>query len=261
MKDPVRHLRLFVFNILVFNPFGIVFMVILGIETATERLSASLLLDGSAVLERNEDSRSSHCELLAQFVMELAKEAGIGLPEIDCIAVSVGPGSFTGLRIGIATAMGLAFGLGVETCGVSTLAALAFETGCPGKLVCPLIDAKRSEAYAALYRTGDGFPETVIEPAAIPVTELSALLAGEHEPITITGPGAEKFRPILESAGGKQLTFIDRESAKPSAAAIARLGLLLFKSGESSNPAELKPVYLRRSDAELVKKKHSIFTE
>jgi tRNA threonylcarbamoyladenosine biosynthesis protein TsaB len=236
-------------------------MIILGIETATERLSAALLLEDSAVFERHEDSQSSHCELLAQFITGLAGEAGIGLPEIDGVAVSIGPGSFTGLRIGIATAMGLAYGLGVETCGIHTLAALAWNIRIPGALVCPLIDAKRSEAYAALYRTGEGFPETVIEPAAIPVTELAGLLAGNSEQIIITGPGVEKFRPLLENVTGTPLTSITTDEAKPSAVSVASLGLLLFKAGECSNPAELKPVYLRRSDAELVKKKGSIFSK
>ncbi len=236
-------------------------MIILGIETATERLSAALLLEDSTVFERHEDSQSSHCELLAKFITELADEAGIGLPEIDGVAVSIGPGSFTGLRIGIATAMGMAFGLGVETCGIQTLAALAWNVDRPGTLVCPLIDAKRSEAYAALYRTSGGFPETVIEPAAIPLIELAPLLAGMQEPITITGPGAEKFRPILENADVPTLTFIAPESAKPSASAIVNLGLMVFKAGGGASPVELKPVYLRRSDAELVKKKKSIFSK
>jgi tRNA threonylcarbamoyladenosine biosynthesis protein TsaB len=236
-------------------------MIILGIETATERLSAALLLEDSGVFERHEDSQSSHCELLAKFITELAGEAGIGLPEIDGVAVSIGPGSFTGLRIGIATAMGLAFGLGVETCGIHTLAALAWNVRRPGALVCPLIDAKRSEAYAALYRTGEGFPETIIEPSAIPVTELTELLAKKNELITITGPGAEKFRPLLESMSGTPLTFNPPDAAKPSGVAVATLGLLLFKAGGGASPAELKPVYLRRSDAELAKKKKSIFSE
>jgi tRNA threonylcarbamoyladenosine biosynthesis protein TsaB len=236
-------------------------MIILGIETATERLSAALLLEDSSVFERHEDSQSSHCELLAKFVAELAEEAGIGLPEIDCIAVSAGPGSFTGLRIGIATAMGLAFGLGIATCGIHTLAALAFGVAPPGRLVCPLIDARRSEAYAALYRTGDGFPETILTPGAIPVSELASLLSERDEQIIVTGPGAEKFRPILENAGGLRLTFTLQDSAKPSAVSVARLGLLMSLSGGSSNPAELKPVYLRRADAELVKKKKSIFSK
>jgi tRNA threonylcarbamoyladenosine biosynthesis protein TsaB len=238
-----------------------ILMIILGIETATERLSTALLLENSAVFERHEDSQSSHCELLAQFITELAGEAGIGLPEIDCVAVSIGPGSFTGLRIGIATAMGLAYGLGVETCGINTLAALAWNIRIPGALVCPLIDAKRSEAYTALYLIGNGFPETIFEPAAIPVTDLVSLLAGKQEPITIIGPGVEKFRPLLENVTGTSLTFVTDNAARPSAISVASLGLLLFKTGECSSPAELKPVYLRRSDAELVKKKGSIFSE
>lgn len=177
-------------------------MTVLGIETATERLSAALVTDDQRIFERHEDSRSAHCELLAKFITELTAEAGITLDVVDGVAVSAGPGSFTGLRIGIATAMGLAYGLGVETCGIGTLDALAWNTGLREGLVCPLIDAKRSEAYAAVFRMGSGRPVIVAEPAAIPVAGLAALLADLKEPVTVTGPAALKFRPLLENAGG-----------------------------------------------------------
>lgn len=234
-------------------------MNIIGIETTTERLSAALITTDRRTFERREDTRSAHCELLAKFISELTGEAGVALDAVDGIAVSVGPGSFTGLRIGIATAMGLAYGLGVKTCGVGTLEALAWNTGQREGLVCPLIDAKRGEAYAAVFRMGAGRPGIVVEPAAVPVNKLAALLDGLKEPVTITGPGVEKFRPLLESAGGPTLAFVSPEAAKPSAVAVAELGMLVFEAGGGVGPVELQPVYLRRSDAELAKMKRSEF--
>jgi len=234
-------------------------MNVLGIETATEHLGAALITGDGRVYERHIDSRSSHCELLVGFISELAAEAGITLQEITGVAVSAGPGSFTGLRIGIATAMGLAYGLSLETCGVNTLAAIAWNTRREGALVCPLLDAKRQEAYAALYRVGPGQPVTIIEPAAVPVAKLATLLANRGEPIIVTGPAAEKFRPYLEKSGGNSLEFISPVEAKPSAKAVARLGVMIFESGGGLNPAKLQPVYLRRSDAEYAKMKQSEF--
>jgi tRNA threonylcarbamoyladenosine biosynthesis protein TsaB len=234
-------------------------MTVLGIETATERLSAALITSDHRTFERHEDTRSAHCELLAKFITELTVEAGIALDALDGVAVSAGPGSFTGLRIGIATAMGLAYGLGVETCGVGTLDALAWNTGRREGLVCPLIDAKRAEAYAAVFRMGSGRPGVVIEPAAIPVARLASLLADLREPVTVTGPAVPKFRPLLEAAGGPPLSFVAPEAAKPSAVAVAQLGILVFEAGGGSGPAELQPIYLRRSDAEIEKMKRSEF--
>ncbi|MCE5251799.1 tRNA (adenosine(37)-N6)-threonylcarbamoyltransferase complex dimerization subunit type 1 TsaB [bacterium] len=228
-------------------------MIALGIETATERLSAALIVEGKQAFERHEDSRSSHCELVNGFITELIGEAGISLAEIDFVSVSVGPGSFTGLRIGIATAMGLAYGLGIPTVPVSTLAALAWKADKPGALVCPLIDAKRSEAYTALYRSNPGeTPQTVREPSAVPVKELGDLLAALNEQVTITGPAASLFINSFSDAG---LTFsvIPSQEAKPSAVSVAELGLLIFRAGGGINPAALQPVYIRRSDAEIAR--------
>lgn len=230
-------------------------MTILGIETATERLSAALITDNKLVLERNEDSRSSHCELLTGFIMELTEEAGISLDSIDCIAVSTGPGSFTGLRIGIATAMGLAYGLGIDTVPVNTLAALAWKAAAPDTLVCPLIDAKRSEAYAGIYRLTGGIPETVFEPAAVPVGQLAGILRDTGEHVTITGPAAGLFRNRLEQPEATPLSCSPSQLSKPSAVTVAELGSLIYYESGGINPVSLRPVYLRRSDAEIARSK------
>ncbi len=234
-----------------FNPEGN--MTIIGIETATEHLSAALIVEGAKVLESHTDSRSSHCELLTGFIIELTEEAGISPNSVEGVSVSIGPGSFTGLRIGISTAMGLAYGLGIKAAPVSTLAALAWKRAKPGTLVCPLIDAKRSEAYAGIYRITGGIPETVFEPSALPGDKIGGILRETGEPVTITGPASEFFRDKLENTCGPSLTFISPQSAKPSALAVAELGLLVYQKGGEVNPALLQPVYLRRSDAEIAR--------
>ena len=227
-------------------------MNILGIETATERLSAVLLVNGT-LYQRNTDSRSSHCELLTGFIMELIEESPISINDIGGIAVSVGPGSFTGLRIGIATAMGLAYGLGIKAAGINTLMGLAWNTAASSPLVCPLIDAKRSQVYTAIYRTTDSLPAVVMEPSAVSMIKLAEILKTLDEPVTITGPFAEQFRKIISGINKTSISFIKSDFAKPSAESIARLGSIIFQRGESVNPAAIKPLYLRRSDAEIAR--------
>jgi len=229
-------------------------MNILAIETATERLSAALVT-GDAVFERNADSRSSHCELLAGFIGDILKDAGVDFTDIHCVAVSLGPGSFTGLRIGIATAMGLAYSLGVPAVGVDTLMAMAWKAAEPGTLVCPLIDARRSEAYTGIYRLRDrgGLPEVIKEPSAVPVSDLAGTLGSYDEPIVVTGPAGEKFRNALERYHVPRVNFITGEPAKPTARAIGEIGALLLEKDGGINPAALEPVYIRRSDAETAR--------
>ena len=228
-------------------------MTVLGIETATERLSAALLVPNNMIYECHESSRSSHCELLTQFIFDLINEADIYIDQIDCIAVSIGPGSFTGLRIGIATGMGLAYGLGIPVIGVNTLMGLALDMAEPGKLVCPVIDAKRSELYTSLYRITDTIPQTLIEPMTVPITQLAEILAGIKEHILITGPATRSTNDILKGNLRRQVSFVPHDSGFPTAQSIAKLGRTLYQAGSGIEPGLLKPIYLRRSDAEIAR--------
>jgi tRNA threonylcarbamoyladenosine biosynthesis protein TsaB len=213
-------------------------------------LSAALLVEGT-VYERHTDSRSSHCELLTGFIEELAAEADIAFSDIGGIAVSNGPGSFTGLRIGLASAMGLAYGLGIQIAPVGTLTALAWNAAASGTLVCPLIDAKRSEAYTAIMRSiVDGIPHIVMEPAAVPLDRLAVILRDLREPVVATGPAAERFRDVLENEV-PGIEFVPAEHALPNAVSVARIGEIMFRDGNSIDPSTVSPLYLRRSDAEI----------
>ncbi len=229
-------------------------MTILGLETATERLSVALLIDNDT-LEKHTDSKSSHCELINGFVSELLLESSLDFENIDCVAVSIGPGSFTGLRIGIASAMGFAYAAGKPACGINTLMGIAWYSGFPGTLVCPLIDAKRCEAYTALYRLGTDAPHEILAPSAMPLPELAHLLEQQGEPVTITGPATSVFRDILKESDA-DLVFVDHDESQPSAVSIAQLGRIYCKAGKCMNPSEVKPLYLRRSDAEILRDTH-----
>lgn len=232
-------------------------MITLGIETATPRLSAALIVDGESPFkrERYTDSPSSHCELITGFIGDLVHQAGLTLDRIDTVAVSIGPGSFTGLRIGIATAMGLAYGLGKPATGIGTLLALAYRITEPGALVCPLIDAKRKEVYSAVYRIAghDELPTTVLEPSAQPVATLADMLNSLGEPVTITGTAVPLVEKTLASALGLALKIAPQEIHPVSALAVAEIGSLISAGGGSVAPELLKPLYLRRSDAELAR--------
>ena len=149
--------------------------------------------------------------------------------------------------------MGLAYGLGIDTVPINTLEAIAWNMGEPGTLICPVIDARRQEAYTALYRLTMGIPEIVHEPTALPVAGLSSLIAEMDETCTITGPAVTVFRASLENTISTPLTFIEGDDRLPSALSIARLGLLHAERGERIPSSELEPVYLRRSDAEIAR--------
>ncbi len=199
-------------------------MRILGIETATASQSVALL-DNQQVLAE----------------------------AIEAIAVSVGPGSFTGVRVGLATAKGMILGTQALLIGVSTLEALAAGYGLQTAIVCALLDAGRGEVYAGLYQyTGAELrqlcPEAVLSPEAIALQAL-ALMAGE---IHLIGDGVARYRERLEVAFQGRARVTDEGcKAVPTAAMVARLAFgQLTKAGGTSRDREVVPVYLRRAEAE-----------
>jgi len=228
-------------------------MIVLGIETATSTLGAALVSDDGGAFLRFADVSSMHCELLPGFIYELISEARIKLENLDSIAVSVGPGSFTGLRIGISTAAGLAFGLNKKVAEISTLAAIAYGSAVSGNLVCPVIDAKRSEVYAGIYRLTDELTETVMDERALSFENLAEVVADLNEKIIITGPAAVQFAESTDNKILEKNILAGKEKLNPSALSVAKMGLIALKKGLTVNPAEIKPIYLRRSDAELAR--------
>lgn len=221
---------------------------ILGIETSTMTASVAALVDGSLVACRD-GGVDSHSGELLHLIDAVLGEAGVALGELDTIAIGAGPGSFTGLRIGMATAKGLCFATGVSLTPVSSLAALALDgadaDGSRDALVVPVMDARRREVFAGFYRLAEGraallAPERVLAPAALP--EVIAELA-DDAPVRLCGDGFARYRALLEAAG----VAIEGARTTPSGGAVARLAT-------GCEPVDLlaaAPAYLRKAEAEI----------
>jgi tRNA threonylcarbamoyladenosine biosynthesis protein TsaB len=227
---------------------------ILGIETATAAQSVALLEDEQLLAEAAWSGAGSRGGKLLPMIDSVLREAGVAPSAIEAIAVSVGPGSFTGVRVGLATAKGMVLGTHAVLIGVSTLEALAVGYARRKTIVCVLLDAGRGEVYAGLYQYTDAgleqlSPEAVLSPEAIAVQVL-ALTAGE---IRLIGDGAARYRERLEAAlQGRARVTDEGCRAVPRAALVARLAFRqLQKAGGTALESEVMPVYLRRAEAEM----------
>jgi tRNA threonylcarbamoyladenosine biosynthesis protein TsaB len=219
-------------------------VTILGFDTSTAATSACVLLEDGRAFERVPDVAAlsappAHASELMPAVVELAERSGAGLAGIDAIAVGTGPGTFTGLRIGIATARALGGSLGVPIHPVSSLAALAAGIDAPVRL--PVIDAKRGEVFAALFR---GEQELVAPFVATP-GELPARLGDAARAVTAAGDGSIKFRQALEAVG----VAVARDSSQ--AHVVRALHVCRLAARVSAAPPEaVVPTYLRAPDAQ-----------
>ena len=220
-------------------------MIVLGIDTATSATAVALRLPDGATQELRDDppagAHPGHATRLLGMVAELLGDAGIGARRLDRIAVGVGPGAFTGLRVGVATARGLAQSLSAELAPVPSLAALALTAPVEGPLLA-VIDARRKEVFAAPFAAPEG-PQ--LEPPAVLAPALVAELA--PGPVPAVGDGAVRYRTELEAAG-LEVPPDEAPEHLLRASAVCELGL----AAEPAADYQLVvPDYLRRPDAEL----------
>lgn len=220
-------------------------MIVLGIDTATSATTVALRLADGTVTEARDDppagAHPGHATRLLGMAAELLDGAGIAARELDRVAVGSGPGAFTGLRVGVATARALAQSLAAELVAVPSLAALA-RTGPPARPLLAVIDARRGEVFAAPFGSPEG-PQ--LAPAAVLAPELLGELAGEDA--VAVGDGAKRYRAEVQAAGIE----VPRDDAPEHllrARAICELGLEIDPSGDLQS---VVPDYLRRPDAEL----------
>lgn len=215
-------------------------MIILGIDSSTDAGGVALATPEGILGEISLHKGRSHSMTLAPMVRDLLSLAGLTLKDLGGIAVNSGPGSFTGIRIGLSLGASLALGAELPTVGISALEALEWKgRGLPGVQTLPLIRARGEEAYVRL----DG-EETVLS-----LEELMARLSRE-EPLLVLGDGAEAFGTALRDAGF-QVPDIPSGAFASGAAATASCGLLALSGGRGGGPEDLHPNYLRRPEAEL----------
>ena len=229
-------------------------LLILGIDTTTLSCSVALLQDENILAEMTSNIRKTHSERLMPLLDQMLTESGIEREAIDAVAAAAGPGSFTGLRIGVATARALAQGLNIPAVPVCTLEALAEAVPAPGALICPLLDARRSEAYTALYRRSLKPPfalETLIEPAALSLGALIEALRGYDQPVTFLGEGLHTYAAELTEALPAAWAVIAPAPFRLCRAALVALcGRRLLEANPNASYLELLPRYLRRPEAD-----------
>jgi tRNA threonylcarbamoyladenosine biosynthesis protein TsaB len=229
-------------------------MLIIGIDTTTLACSVALLNNETVLAEATLNIKKTHSERLMPLLNNLLSESGIEREALDAIAVAAGPGSFTGLRIGVSTARALAQGLSIPAVPVCTLEALAEAVPTQHTLICPLLDARRNQVYTALYRRVIKPPHalrTIIEPAALTLDELVSELQAYDQPVIFLGEGLNSYASTLEKALPPERVVITTAPFRLCRASLVVLvGQRLLSVNPKASYNELLPIYLRRPEAE-----------
>lgn len=227
--------------------------LLLAIESATADASVALVRDAEVVVARAVPVERPASEALLPTILALLADAGVGFGALDAFGVSVGPGSFTGLRVGVSTVKGLAFGGDRPVVAVPTLAALASRAGRPDALVAALLDARRGEVYAALHAGDDPIAAPLLGPTVLrPEDLVEALRENAHgRAIVAIGEGVAVAGAVLAAQLGPQATLLAPAEGRPDAVAVARLALALLARGEGMPAEWLAPLYVRRAEAEV----------
>lgn len=228
-------------------------MLILAADTSTSINTVALCAENRILAETTVDCGRAHSERLIETIDWVLREAGVALRGVDLLAISSGPGSFTGLRVGVAAFKGLALAAELPLVAVPTLDALMRHAlSCEG-VVCPLIDARMKEVFGAAYRVEDQQRQKLTADLVAPVE--SVLEYAGTAPLVL-GDGATVYRErILAKTPGA--IFAPPYHANPRASLVAFEAMTLIKSGASTDPAAVSPVYLRKSQAEEAKGRQS----
>ena len=225
-------------------------MIILGIETATEQVSVAIG-GHEGVLGLFEVCRGRrHAETLTPAIEFVCRSADIGLDEISVIAVDVGPGLFTGMRVGLATAKALAQALRVPMIGMSSLDLLAFPLRHGVRTVVAVIDARKGELFYAFYRPVPGGVQRVSEPTCGNVEDLIGDLMARGDDVLLVGDGALRYRAEI-AADIRTVDFAEQFLSRPSAAPLVQLAHARALREDWVNPWEIQPMYLRLPDAQI----------
>ncbi len=210
--------------------------------------------DEPQVAERTFHAGKGHTSSLLLSVEAVLDESGIGIRDVDLIVVGLGPGSFTGLRIGVSAAKALAFATQTDIVGVDSLAALADGVALAeppeGAIVVTATDARKREVYAAAWRLGEAAPEALVAPNTFSPAALWERLASLEGPLVLTGNGFDVYRESFDNAFGARSTQLEEPFWWPRATRVARLGALRYAAVGATPVNELEPHYIRPSQAE-----------
>lgn len=231
-------------------------MSILAIDTASSVSSVAVASEGKLQAEVTVEAGRTHSETLLSHIEGALSFAGVERSALRGVAVSIGPGSFTGLRIGLATAKAIAYGLDIPLVGISTLAALALAFPVSGVYTLALMDAQKGNAYAGLYEWRDGNLHEVRPVRVAPLAEAIAEAADMGKPVLLTGELVMKKRARLDNLP-ENVTLAPAHLLTARASYVAWLGIARLAAGERDDLMTLEPFYIRRSEAEVLwEKRH-----
>ena len=229
-------------------------MKILALETSAKAVSAAVSEDGKILCSGYQDTGLTHSRTLMPIVEHILKNTGLTAADMDAIAVAAGPGSFTGIRIGVSAAKGLAFAADKPAVGVSTLAAMARNVAfCDGLVVCAM-DARRQQVYNALFQAKDGQLTRLTPDRAISLEELAAELENDLRPKTVVGDGARLCFAHLTEAG-ISCRLAPAHLVMQNAMSVALEAEAMAAEGNLVSAQALEPVYLRPAQADRLRQK------
>jgi tRNA threonylcarbamoyladenosine biosynthesis protein TsaB len=225
-------------------------MLVLGIETSTLQTTVALGSERGMIASALVATGEPNHEAVVPTIRQVLAWGQVGPTQLAGIAVGLGPGLFTGMRVGIATAKSMAQALSIPVIGMASLDVIAFSVRYCRRLICAAIDAKRGEVFYALYRPVPGGVTRQTDYEAVPPSRLAAELEAIREDILVVGNGALVYRRALEEAGS-HLEFASAAHAFSAAPALVELAVPRFQREDFDRLFDLKPIYLRKSDAEI----------
>lgn len=233
-------------------------MKILALDSSGLVASVALTEDDNLIAEYTIQYKKTHSQTLLPMLEEIRRMVELDLSEVDAIAVAAGPGSFTGLRIGSATAKGLAFAMEKPVIPVPTLEGLAYQMYGTDALVCPIMDARRSQVYTGIYEfvyEGNGYGMHVVrEQSAISFDEIAEELNKIDRRVIFVGDGIPVFKERMAEVVKVPYTLAPEHRNRQSAACIAALGRIYYEQGKAVSGEKHVPEYLRLSQAEQERK-------
>lgn len=224
-------------------------MLILAFETSAKACSVALMRENILLGENYQNTGLTHSQTLLVMAEDLMKQCGVTVQDIDAVAVAAGPGSFTGVRIGVAAAKGFAWGREIPCCGVSTLEAMAENAGVYAGFVLPVMDARRQQVYCGLFQAEKGMLTRVAPDRAISLAELAEEIKTLKEPVFLVGDGSILCYNTLNQ-DVPTLTLPPEHRMHQRAAGVALVAGKMIARGETCDGATLQPNYLRLSQAE-----------
>jgi tRNA threonylcarbamoyladenosine biosynthesis protein TsaB len=221
---------------------------ILGVDTATWRASVGLVIDGTVAAEQSLSTTGNHAASLLPLIEDVLRRAACAVQALDAIAVSNGPGSFTGLRVGLSVAKGVACATGARLVAVPTLAALARTVADRDGVICPVLDARKGELYAATFAARERQLQRLTADALMTPQKL---LDDLPTPCVVLGDAVERYGTVFQRRWGEGVTVLPFATHAPRGGVVAVMGWERLQAGETADLQQFEPFYIRPSEAEV----------